>query len=78
MQHEQRKIGSTIQNISAPCIQANDKSRGKSPCFHSHADCAMNDLVCLEAEYIFRAAKELMFIDCLKKTMHIFKDLPER
>ena len=80
LQHEQRKIGSTNRSISGPCIQSNGYSRSKSPCFHSHADCAMNNLVCLGVEYISRAAeKQLMFISFLKKknTMHI-KDLSEQ
>jgi len=79
VQHEQRKIGSTNYSISGPCIQGNGYSCGKSPCFHSHADCAMNDLVCFGAEYVSRATeKELMFISRLKKTIHAFKDLPEQ
>lgn len=57
-QHEIPCIGVSIQ------VQdeiGDGHSRGKSPCFNSHADCAMNHLIRLVAEYIFWAtAKELM------------------
>jgi len=81
MEYEQQKINSTDWSISGLRIQENDHSCGDSSRFDGHADCAMNNLICLVAEYISGAPeKKLMWnvLYLLNNTMHIVKDIPEQ